>query len=83
MKKVIGYVAIIVGFVLVASSRVSALFDKLKFLPKIVLGSIVYIGAGLIVFGVVVFILNRNSDSVASPEVPIYKGKQIVGYRRH
>ena len=83
MKKVIGYVAILVGFVLVASSRIPALFDKLEFLPKIVLDSVLYIGLGCFVFGVVVLVLNRNQTEVSAPEVPIYKGKQIVGYRRH
>jgi hypothetical protein len=83
MKKVIGYVAVLVGFVLVASSRIPTLFEKLDFLPKIVLDSVLYIGLACFVFGIVVFIMNRNQTEVAGQEVPIYKGKQIVGYRRH
>ncbi len=83
MKKVIGYAAVIVGFVLVASSRIPALFQKLDFFPKIVLDSVLHIGLGCFVFGIVVFIMNRNGVDHVVPEVPIYKGKQIVGYRRH
>ena len=83
MKKVVGYVAVLAGFVLVASSRVPTLFDKLDFLPKIFLDFVAYVGLGLFAFGIIVFLMDRNRFLGGSKEVPIYRGKQIVGYRRH
>lgn len=85
MKQVIGYISTILGFLLVALSRVPKIFSKLTFLPNIVLNYLIYVGIGLIALGIILFILNRDtleSKSQITEEVPIYRGKEIVGYRR-
>jgi len=84
MKRVMGYVAILVGFVLIASLRIPALFEKLSFLPKIILDSVLYIGLGCFVLGVVLLVIFRGTSSHNGiREVPIYKGNRVIGYRRN
>ncbi len=83
MKKVLGYISVILGFVLVAIPKIPTVFSKLSFLPKFILGYLVYIGIGLIVLGIIfISFLKEPIKSKQAVEVPIYKGKQIVGYRR-
>ena len=82
--KVIGFVSVIVGLVLVAVSKVAILSGKLSFLPEVILNYSIYIGVVCILVGIVIFIITRNSSgSSVGKEVPIYHGKKIVGYRRH
>lgn len=85
--KVIGYVLAVVGLI----GLVASLFDPVKnfifgFLPEAVvsmigtyllIGSIVVLGVG-----VVLLYLETKKSRQEKEEVPIYKGKEIVGYRR-
>ncbi len=82
MKKVVGYLLVVAGIALIASSRVSLLFTNLSFLPKVILNSATYIGVALFVLGAIFFAVNKNNSVSVPKEVPIYQGKQIVGYRR-
>jgi hypothetical protein len=80
--KIIGYVLIVLGILVAVVSRITGLSSKMSFLPKEVLSYSMYIGVGLIILGVIVFIIFRESSNSAGQEVPIYEGKKIVGYRK-
>jgi hypothetical protein len=82
--KVIGYSLSVAGLLVGVLSKIPVLNQKisglLKFLPKdffIKFG--IYIGVALVVIGL---IIAMSSQGQRSKEVPIYQGKQIVGYRR-
>ena len=83
--KVIGYIAIVVGLLIAAATRVESISSRLTFLPKDFLNNYgLYIAIGFILLGVIIFFLFRGSSSAHSSveEIPIYHGKRIVGYRR-
>ena len=84
--KVIGFILVALGILVGACSKVVVLRDfvvKIGFSSKETIGAWgVYIGGALVVIGLLVMILLK--DSAAEPkEVPIYQGNQVVGYRRH
>ncbi len=84
MKRVIGYLAILVGFILIASLKVPTIFEKLKsFLPESMSNFVLYIGLGCFVLGIIILIIFRDSSLKSEREVPIYRGNQIIGYRRY
>ena len=87
-KNILGYIFSIAGIIGLFLSVVPQIKDKLfGFLPEtaskiasgsLIVGSIIALGAG--VFLLVLFA--RGSSKQKAKEVPIYKGKEIVGYRR-
>ena len=77
--KSIGFIFVIAGIIVAAVSKLSSVSSKLTFVPKEILTYGSYIGAGLVVVGIVIFLISRGSSG---KEVPIYEGKRIVGYRR-
>ena len=87
-KKVVGYVLAILGLVGLAASTVDSVQDALfGYLPETVVSmigtSLLVISLVLLIVGVVLlYLTGRGSGAQESEEVPIYKGKKIVGYRR-
>lgn len=91
MKKYLGYLIAVIGLVLLASTMVAQL--KLFILTSLSLQSSTFVNDTLlIVVGLVLVILgiimaskspSRNKVSKKGLELPIYHGKDIVGYRRH
>ena len=82
--KILGFILVIVGLVLAAISKISLVSSKLTFIPSNVLNYGSYVGVGVIVIGIVIFALTRNSTTSkqVGKEVPIYQGNKIVGYRK-
>ncbi|MFA5992412.1 MAG: hypothetical protein WC796_01755 [Candidatus Pacearchaeota archaeon] len=86
MNKVIGYVLAIVGIVLLAltvnpiknNSFVVKILPFIQSVPNYVL-----IGIGLVLV-ILAFLIIRQfgGDSKQPVEVPIYQGKNVVGFRR-
>lgn len=82
--KVIGFILVALGILLGACSKIIPLQN---FAVKIGFSSIVlsawgiYIAGGLVVIGLLVLILVKDSNG--AKEVPIYQGDRVVGYRRH
>ena len=81
MKQIVGYLLGIAGIVVLALS-----FDSVQKAIRISMpGSLtanVLTAAGLILIGVSMVILVKSSKGQKVSEVPIYHGKEIVGYRR-
>jgi hypothetical protein len=80
-KRIIGYVLIAVGLIAIALTFQQVL-DLINItLPDIFSNFVLTIGGVvLIVVGAMFFRNNRNMGK--GVEVPIYKGKEVVGYRR-
>lgn len=87
MKRYIGYLFILVGFLFIAigvGSKVLAGFSSLPQIPPIISN---ILGIALVITGIY-FSWNSSTDDVkhASAEVPIYEGegkhRKIVGYRK-
>lgn len=82
MKKIIGYVLILVGLVGVALSYKTIRESVNLTIPAALNDNyIIGIGALLIILGAFIG-LRSGSSKKQEPEVPIYHGKNVVGYRR-
>jgi hypothetical protein len=82
VKKFIGYILACVGLIGLGLSSPAGK----KFAPfmesvdqkSVLIGSLIFVVAGLIIVGV---FGNGGKGKQSDKEVPIYKGKKIVGYR--
>jgi len=79
VNKTVGYIAIGVGLVVLLASSFQQVKSAL-FLTAI--SNIILTVVGIVVLGIGVFILSKFSRSKKEKDVPIYKGKEVVGYRR-
>ncbi len=81
MRQIFGYLVGLLGLIVLALS-----FDPIKKAVNITLpGSLtatVLTAAGLILIGISLVMLFKMSGSKKVSEVPIYKGKDVVGFRR-
>lgn len=79
MSKAIGYLISLIGIlVLLASLKpIKASIPFLASLPDPALW-----GIGLIIILIGLFMLKKTRGSKQAPEVPIYHGKNVVGFRR-
>lgn len=87
VMKVIGYVLVGLGLVGISVSSIKSVKDIVfGFLPEAVVGVIgtsLLIGSLVVLgVGVVLLYLAGRGGGQEKEEVPIYKGKKIVGYRR-
>jgi mannose/fructose/N-acetylgalactosamine-specific phosphotransferase system component IIC len=81
VNKILGYILALVGILAMASTS----FNKIRefaSVPEAATTSMLLIGGGILV-AIGILILYKSSSKKALQEVPIYKDKQIVGYRRH
>ena len=84
MKKIGGWILTLVGLVILAS-QIKGLAIILKYLPFLSSINKTYsmiAGLILIVLGVVLLMGSGSGKGRQLEEVPIYRGKNIVGYRR-
>ncbi len=80
--KIIGYIAAVLGVVVIALGVVPALRTALKFIPASISNTVLMIiGLVIVVIGIIP-IMKSGSSSQKSAEVPIYQGKEVVGFRR-
>ncbi len=83
MNRMIGYILSIAGLVVLASG-IKGFEIILKFLPFLSSLSKTYsIIGGLVLVVTGIVMLRGSGGGKQAVEVPIYKGKNIVGYRRH
>ncbi len=83
MTKTIGYVVGIIGILfLVASVKpVNTIF--VGFLPLLKgIATYYLLGAGIIILLVAIVLLRGSGSGKQPAEVPIYQGKNVVGFRR-
>ncbi|MEM3091836.1 MAG: hypothetical protein QXD05_01760 [Candidatus Pacearchaeota archaeon] len=78
MKK-LGYLMSIIGLVILGFST-EPVYKNFKFIQSIQQEVMMWVGVLLAILGVI-FIKLKGSDNVKGKEVPIYKGREIVGYR--
>jgi mannose/fructose/N-acetylgalactosamine-specific phosphotransferase system component IIC len=81
MKKVIGYILSIIGILAIASTSFNQIREFAS-IPEVVTTSMLLIGGGILV-AIGVFLIYKTSSKRGMREVPIYKDRQIVGYRQH
>ena len=88
MKKVIGYIVALAGVVLVAAPIIPQVASALPIPEGMPDLYVTIAGIALVALGLA-FLVNRGGvvDRVRNTrrgkEVPIYEGKEVVGYRRH
>ena len=80
MKKLIGYLIAGIGLVGLAFSfeKIGSLVPFVEQVPKnyLLIGGLV-----LVVLGVVIMMGKGGGKHKSGEEIPIYKGKKVVGYR--
>lgn len=82
MHKSLGYILAVLGLIgLAASTFGSASLQESIGLDNKIADTTVMI-AGIILIAVGILFIVKGSSSGKVAEVPIYKGKEIVGYRR-
>jgi multidrug transporter EmrE-like cation transporter len=81
MKQVIGYIMALAGIAFLALS-----FEGVKkatgFTMPVGLTGTVLTGIGILFIGLSMIFLFKSNNSKQPSEVPIYHGKNVVGYRR-
>ncbi len=84
MKKIIGYIISIIGLAGLFSSFMpelkSAIFGKIAFMASLSDTILLVISLLLIVAGI--FLIIKSPSKEKASEVPIYRGKDVVGFRR-
>ena len=86
--KAIGYILAIIGIVLFAIGMVAEARTFVSATLNLNISNIndlifIIAGAALILIGLFLAVKSKGRGKYRSAEVPIYQGKNIVGYRRH
>jgi len=79
MKKILGYILATVGIILLVIATIPFIREAVN-LPASIPPSAITIAALLIIALSIMLIYTKSGNK--QPEVPIYEGKNIVGYRR-
>ena len=79
--KTIGYLLAFLGIIGIAIST-EKIMALIPFLEGISKNLILIPGIVLTVLGIILLVIT-NKGTKSEKEVPIYKGKKIVGYRQH
>jgi hypothetical protein len=77
-SKIFGYIIALVGLVGLANS----IIPEVGILPQQFTGTIPMI-ASLVITLVGIVLIMKGSSGKRTREVPIYEGKEVIGYRRH
>ncbi len=89
MNKIIGYIIAIAGLCVLAIGLVNEARTFVQTSLKLNLSqindiSLIIVGIIVVAVGIFIVLKSRSSGSRRKgAEVPIYQGKNIVGYRRH
>ncbi len=81
MKKIIGYILALLGLLGVAIYTVPEVSRQIPLPAQIAGQTLIIISLVLILIGV--FFIVKSGGGRKAMEIPIYHGKNIVGYRRH
>jgi hypothetical protein len=79
-SKILGYIISAIGVVGLAASTSAPIKEALPFLEP--LSDLVLTIISLAVLIVGVWFISKGSKSLKELEVPIFRGKEVVGYRR-
>lgn len=81
INKLAGYILSIIGIIIVALGAMPGLRTSFAFIPAGIKDLyIMIIGLAIVTVGIVLILLSESSKKVT--EVPIYHGKNVVGFRR-
>lgn len=80
VNKILGYLLALVGIIAIASTSFPQI-EKLIKIPESIPELYITIGGVLVLIGLI--LIAKLGGSKKSAELPIFQGKQIVGYRRH
>jgi hypothetical protein len=80
MKKMVGYVVMLAGAALILARMFGSKFNII--LPEILSGYILWAVAGALIVIGFFLTLGKTRKIFGAAEVPIYRGAQVVGYRR-
>ena len=81
IKKSLGYIIAIIGIIILAVGVIAPLRKTVTFIPASITNTYLLIGGAIIAIIGVLLAFSRGSGQKAS-EVPIYHGKEVVGFRR-
>ncbi|MEI6849935.1 MAG: hypothetical protein WCK29_02770 [archaeon] len=81
VNKIVGYVVAILGIFILAVGVIPPLKTAIKIIPTAI-NDVTIMALGLLIAAVGIFFIYSGSGKKQSAEVPIYQGKEIVGYRR-
>lgn len=79
----------LIGYIISAIGLIGLFISNEKILPGIPLlnnfspKTVLYPAMVITALGIIILITTAKGSEKAEKEVPIYKGKKIVGYRRH
>jgi lysylphosphatidylglycerol synthetase-like protein (DUF2156 family) len=81
MNKLIGYFLAGIGIIFTAFGTIPNLRKSINLIPESIPDLfIMTIGAVIVIIGIIFLV--RNPSSKQPAEVPIYHGKNVVGFRR-
>ena len=81
MNKIIGYIIALIGLVALVASTIPPVKKIISIIPESLSNTYLMIGS-LIVIAIGILLAFKSSSSQKASEVPIYSGKEVVGYRR-
>ena len=82
-NRILGYIIAIIGVIAVAAGVLPQIKEILTFLPATVTATTLLIGGAIIAVIGILLILKSGNRGKQAREIPIYHGKNVVGYRRH
>lgn len=82
MSKILGYILSVIGIAIIAIGSIKPLRATLGFIPDAIKDLyIMVIGLAIVIVGIL-FLYKEGSGNQKVTEVPIYHGKEVVGFRR-
>ena len=83
MKRSVGFILLVLGLILLALGVKPVHEQIVKSMPQLGgIDPIVLLGIGVALLVIGIIIMKGASSGKQAEEVPIYHGKEIVGYRR-
>ena len=82
MSKIVGYIISLIGLVGLSAGTIPTIKTKIPGLSTISANNLMIASIIILVIGILLAMKSSNSLTQLK-EVPIFKGNQVVGYRRH
>ncbi|MBU0761288.1 MAG: hypothetical protein KJ600_03195 [Nanoarchaeota archaeon] len=82
MKKILGYILAVAGLVGVAAWAVKPIRQAIPEIGQFGEMPLIAVSIALAVIGIFMVVRSGSFRKQKSSEVPIYQGKNVVGYRR-
>jgi len=83
VTKILGYILALIGIIALAAGMVPQIKEQLTFLPAEITTTILIVAGVILVLVGLFFVMRSGGRRSRGGEVPIYHGKNVVGYRRY